>query len=204
MKHIVKKIIVTAFGLFFLASSTSYAQPINDLFHNASDPVIGNPQGQITIVEFFDYQCSHCITMAPIISNIIKTNPNLRVVLKEFPIRGPVSEFAARAALAANKQGKYADFSHALLSANQPLTETDVLQIAKASGLNLTQLKKDMDSPAIYNQLDRTSKLAQTLKLIGTPAFFIAKTNVKNSANVNDIPGAMSQSELQEAINAAQ
>src|SRR5689334_12549783 len=99
-----KKLLSVSLGLLCLFSFAVKAESVNALFHQNSDPVAGNPKGKVTVVEFFDYQCSHCMTMAPVIEAIIKNNPNVRVVFKDFPIRGPVSEFAAKAALAANKQ----------------------------------------------------------------------------------------------------
>lgn len=172
-----------------------------DLFHQSNDPIAGNVNGKVTIVEFFDYQCPHCIDMAPVIAAIIKANPDVRVVFKEFPIRGPMSEFAARAALAANLQGKYMQFSHALLTANQPLTQELVYDIAQKQGLDVEKLKKDMTNKDIDNQLKETNKLAQNLKLFGTPAFFIGKTN--DNVKIDYVPGQMDQKQLQNSIDKA-
>jgi protein-disulfide isomerase len=91
--------------------AAAYADP---LFHQENDPIGGNPNGKVTIVEFFDYQCPHCVDMAPIIDSIVKANPDVRVVYKEFPVRGPLSKLAASAALAANQQGKYTAFINIL------------------------------------------------------------------------------------------
>lgn len=175
----------------------------NALFHQSNDPVAGNPKGKVTLVEFFDYQCPHCIDMAPVVDAVIKANPDLRVVYKEFPIRGPVSDFAARAALAANKQGKYVTFSHAVLAAPQPLTQDTVLTIAKNTGLDVDKLKKDMDSKEIKDQLQATIKLAQDLKLFGTPALFVGKTNASGKEMINYIPGQVDQTQLQNLIDQA-
>lgn len=171
------------------------------LFHQANDPVAGNPNGKVTIVEFFDYQCPHCADMAPVVAAIIKANPDVRFVFKEFPIRGPASELAARAALAANKQGKYYDFSHALLIAKQPITQELIDQTAKDLGLNVDQLKKDMNDKTIDQQIKDNTTLAQNLKLFGTPAFFVGRTDAKNSDNINYIPGQMDQTQLQGLID---
>jgi protein-disulfide isomerase len=171
------------------------------LFHQANDPISGNPNGTVTLVEFFDYQCPHCVDMVPVMSAIIKANPNLRVVYKEFPIRGPVSEFAAKAALAANKQGKYQELSHALLTTTTPLTQENILQIAKTAGLNVEQLQKDMQDHAIQAQLKANIKLAQDLKLFGTPALFIGKTNAQGG--INYIPGQTDVNQLQTMIDKA-
>lgn len=171
------------------------------LFHQADDPVGGNPNGKVTIVEFFDYQCPHCVDMAPVIASITQANPNVRVVYKEFPVRGPASEFAARAALAANKQGKYKDFSNAMLTYGKPLSQDSVLDIAKSSGLDVDKLKKDMESSAIKDQLKAVIKLAQDLKLFGTPALFVGKTDAKGSDAINYIPGETDQGQLQAVID---
>jgi len=173
----------------------------NALFHQTNDPIVGNPNGKVTVVEFFDYQCPHCVEMAPIMGAIIKANPDVKVVYKEFPIRGPLSEFAARAALAANMQGKYDAFSHALLNSNAPLTEDSIMAMAKASGLDVDKLKKDMDSPAVKKQLKDNIKLAQDLKLFGTPALFVGKTSAIGKDPISYLPGRMEQNQLQDSIN---
>jgi protein-disulfide isomerase len=171
------------------------------LFHQPNDPIGGNPDGKVTVVEFFDYQCPHCVDMAPVITAIVKNNPDVRVIFKEFPIRGPLSDFAARAALAANKQGKYIEFSHALLSQNKDLTNDLILQVAKNSGLDVDKLKKDMEDKSIKDQINANSKLAQDLKLFGTPAIFVGKT-LKGSP-ITYVPGQMAQPQLQELIDKA-
>lgn len=178
-------------------AASQFADP---LFHQASDPIAGNPNGKITIVEFFDYQCPHCVDMVPIIDTVVKSNPEVRVVYKEFPIRGPISDYAARAALAANKQGKYKELSHAILTSTQPLTQDSILAAAKNVGLDVDKLKKDMTDKSIDDQLKTNTKLGQDLKLLGTPAFFIGKTNATVKDSINYIPGQMSQSQLQDMI----
>src|SRR3990167_329395 len=178
-------------------------QFVKALFSQMNDHIAGNPNGQVTIVEFFDYQCPHCVDMAPVMDAIIKSNPNVRVVFKEFPIRGPVSEFAARAALAANKQGKYYEFSHALLSTKQPLSEETIYSIAKTQGLNVEQLKKDINDKSIDTQLKNNTKLAQDLKLFGTPAFFIGKSDATSSNGISYTPGQMDQKQIQTLIDQA-
>lgn len=174
------------------------------LFRSPTDPVAGNPKGTITIVEFSDYQCSHCTTMSPVLSKIIKQNPNVRVVLKEFPIRGPMSETAARAALAAQKQGKYYDFRVALME-NQKgkLTEEFIMSQAKKLGLNVKKLKTDMDSKAVKDQLKQNQELAQKLKIMYTPVFFVAKTDIKTNAKPDEvafIPGGIDGDRLNSII----
>lgn len=179
------------------ASANSFA---NALFHQPNDPVAGNPQGKITVVEFFDYQCPHCLDMAPVIESIIKANPDVRIVFKDFPIRGPMSETAAKAALAANLQGKYYQLNHALLtSKQQPLTEAIIFAAAQNAGLDVNKLKADMNSAAVAKQLQANIKLAQSLKLFGTPAIFVGTTN--GNTNIKYSPGQLNQNQLQDLIN---
>lgn len=174
----------------------NFASP---LFHQANDPSIGSPNAKVTVVEFFDYQCPHCIDMAPVITDIMKKNPEVRIVFKEFPIRGPMSEVAAKAALAANKQGKYYEFSHALLTANKQLTEELIYNTAQSVGLDVAKLKTDMNTKEITDQLNANVKLAQNLKLFGTPAFFIGKTD--SDQGINYVPGQMNLTQMQSAID---
>lgn len=173
------------------------------IFHQANDPIIGNATGKVTVVDFFDYQCPHCTKMTPILESLTKTNPQLRVVFKEFPIRGPLSEYASKVVLAAKLQGKYFELHKALmvLSDQQALTEDAILKAAKTLGLNIDKLKIDMKSDSISTQIKNNVKLGQDLQLLGTPAFFIAKTAVTSkNAKVEDIkfiPGQVDQVQLQ-------
>ncbi len=148
-----------------------------DLLHNSQSPVLGNPQGDITVVEFYDPQCPHCKDMREVIDAVIKKDPNVRVVFKLFPIFGPQSVFAGQAALASAKQGKFAQFNDALLEATNPLTKQKVLDIAKKVSLNVKQLQKDMQDSKISAELKENKELAQQLQLMGTPAFVVASTN---------------------------
>lgn len=174
------------------------------LFRQAHDPIAGNPNGKITVVEFFDYQCPHCIAMTEIIDNLVKSNPNIRVIFKEFPIRGQMSEISAKAALAANQQGKYFEFHKGLMNSKvEPLTENEIYKIAASAGLNVDQLKKDMDSATVTNQIKANYKLAQDLNLMGTPAFFVGKTDTKKEAGANAIvfiPGQVDQAQMNDII----
>jgi protein-disulfide isomerase len=174
------------------------------LFHHDMDPVGGNAKGKITIVEFSDYQCSHCIETATVVDAVIKADPNIRVVVKEFPIRGAVSDAAARAALASNKQGKYWEFRDILFKNGNALTQDKIFELAQSIGLDVEKLKKDMDDAGIRKEVEANTKLAQSLKLVGTPAFFIAKSDVKpdaSSAAITYIPGVITQEQLQTIID---
>jgi protein-disulfide isomerase len=195
-------------ALFFILSlctmiSAQAFSTLDALLHHSNDPIGGNARGNITIVEFFDYQCSHCVDMAPVMNDIINANPNVRVVYKDFPIRGSLSDYAALAALAANQQGKYIEFNHALLSSSQSLSKESILDIAKSLKINIKKFTKDMANIRLKNQLKDNRELAQAMQLTGTPAFFIGKTNAKHQSELHFILGAATQSEIQAAIDKA-
>lgn len=186
---------------FFLCSFAVNAEPLSALFRHNSDPMVGNPHGDITIVEFFDYQCSHCMNMVPVIDNIVKNNKNVRFVFKDFPIRGDTSEIAARAAIAAQKQGKYYELYKALLNSDENLTEQSIFQHAQSLGININKLKNDMNAKRTSDQIDGNLNLGHGLEVPGTPVFYIAKTSVHANHDVNYVIGEMSESEMQDAIN---
>lgn len=187
-----------------LFSTAIYAAgSVNALFHTPHNPVAGNPKGTISIVEFFDYQCGHCKQMAPVIEKIVQDNPNVRLVFKDLPFTGPMADYAARAALAANQQGKYYPLCKMMLASNAPLTEKSILQYAQNLGIDTKKLKRDMQSPSTTRMLRNAFQLANQLKVTGTPTFFIGKTNDKDLSKIKMISGEASQSELQAAINSA-
>lgn len=186
------------------AKSAIYANA-DELF-NGKIAVVGNPKGNVTLVEFFDYQCIHCIKMAPTIANLIKKDSNLRVIYKEFPIFGKSSEVASRAALAAGLQGKYIQMHDALLKVGKRLDDKIVLATAKSIGLDVPKLQKDMESKEITDQLDANRQLAEKMHLMGTPAFIVASTpegqfNAKSDPAF--IPGASTEEALQDLIKKA-
>jgi protein-disulfide isomerase len=145
----------------------------DEVFRDPDSPVGGNPEGDVTLVEFFDYNCPYCRQMAPLMVQAEGEDPQLRIVYKEFPILGPGSVVAAKAALAANKQGKYVAFHRALYQIRGPVEESKVLDAAATMGLDVDRLKADMQDPAIAGVVDRNLKLAQALRISGTPGFVI-------------------------------
>jgi protein-disulfide isomerase len=143
------------------------------IFRDEGDVVVGNPNGKVTLVEFFDYNCGWCKKSVDEVSNLVSKDPELRVVLKEFPIFGEDSEYAARAALAAAKQGKYWDFHIAMFKNEGKVTASSVDEIAAAKGIDVAKMKADMEDPAIAAQLEKNHTLAQALTISGTPAFIV-------------------------------
>lgn len=145
----------------------------DQIFRSPHDHVAGNPQGDVTIVEFFDYNCSWCKTGFSEVVSLIEQDKNLRVVLKEFPIFGGDSDYAARAAVAARNQGKYWELHSALFSHEGKVTKLVVDEAAKAAGLDLAKLKTDMESQEVTDIIGANHTLAQSLAIKGTPAFII-------------------------------
>jgi len=144
-----------------------------ELFHRANAAVAGNPKGDVTLVEFFDYNCGFCKRALGNIAHLVATDKKLRVVFKEFPILSRGSEEASRIALAARQQGKYWQIHKALLSAHGHANGKSALKIAARLGLDLDKLKKDMTSPAVVKEISDNHKLAQAMGINGTPHFVI-------------------------------
>lgn len=168
---------------------------------------VGNPKGNVTLVEFFDYQCGHCKKMDPVVDALIKKQGHLKVVYKEFPIFGKSSETASKVALAASMQGKYLPMHQALMKEDKRLTDDIVMKLARSVGLNMDKLKQDMQSKVVNDALTANNDLAQKLRLMGTPAFIIAATpqgQFKQGSEPVFIPGAASEQALTDIIKKAQ
>jgi protein-disulfide isomerase len=178
------------------AAQNAVAGNRDALERDASTPVGGNPKGDVTVVEFFDYRCGYCKKVLPSVQELLKTDGNIRVVFKELPILGPDSVTAARAALAAWKiaPDKYVALHVALMEARGELSEARVLETAKKVGIDPDKLKAAMDDPQIKAQLERNAALAQTLQIAGTPAFIIGGKLV---------PGAVDLATMREMVKAA-
>lgn len=143
-----------------------------EIFHSPHDFVVGDKDAKITIVEFFDYNCGWCKRALKEVSALIKQEPNVRIVMKEFPIFGEHSEFAAHAAMASREQGKYWEF-HTALMKERRVTQSNVFEIAKQVGLDVAKLKQDMEDPKYKAALKRNHVIAQSLGIQGTPGFII-------------------------------
>lgn len=168
--------------------------------------VAGNKEGNVTLVEFFDYQCIHCKKMEPVVDTLIAKNKDLRVIYKEFPIFGKESELASKVAMAAAMQGKYMTLQNALLKVDGRLNEKKIMDIAKKAGLDMKKLQEDLASPKIADALKANRKLAENIRIMGTPAFVVLSTpkgKLKQGAEIAFVPGAASENSLQELINKA-
>ncbi len=174
-------------------AEAAIARNLEALRSHPMSPVSGNAAGDVTVVEFFDYRCGFCKRALPAMEALLEEDANVRVVWKEFPILGPVSEFAARAAMAADRQGKYYPF-HLALMKEPELTEGRVLEIAVKAGLDPERLRQDMEDPAIAAYLDETRALAQEIGITGTPAFVVGGTLV---------PGVIDAAGMKALVDAA-
>ena len=150
----------------------------DELLRDAASPIGGNPAGDVTIVEFFDYRCPYCKQVEPTLEALLKEDPGIRVVYKEFPILGPPSLIASEVSLAALKQSsqKYARLHAILLSTKAELSQDTILKAAESVGLDMAKLKTDMTSKEIQALIKRNYDLADALKIAGTPAFIIGTT----------------------------
>jgi protein-disulfide isomerase len=169
-----------------------------ELFSSPHQVVLGNPQGNVTMVEFFDYNCGYCKRAMGDMLTLLKTDPNLKVVLKEFPVLGPGSLEAAKVAVAVRMQDrsgkKYLDFHTKLLGGRGQADQAHALEAAKEAGLDMTRIEKDMKSPEVDTNLKENFRLADALGLSGTPSYVVGK---------DVVVGAVGLDALKEKINTA-
>ena len=144
----------------------------NEIFRSPLDFVLGDDDADVTVVEYFDYNCGWCKRALNEVTKLSQADSKVRVVMKEFPIFGEHSEFAARAAMAAKAQGKYWDYHIALMKANR-VTKDNALQIAEKAGMDVELLKTEMKDPKYAAALKRTRNIALALGIEGTPGFII-------------------------------
>ena len=160
----------------------------SDLLHDPATQVLGNAASDCAIVEFFDNQCPYCQANEPEIQKLLKDDGKIKLVLKEFPILGPISLVASKAALASVKQGKYAQFHEALLAHKGHYDKAALVdEIAKSVGLNIDQLHKDMDSPEIQAEIDKNLELGRALDINGTPGFVIGDQIIGGASSVDEL-----------------
>jgi protein-disulfide isomerase len=144
-----------------------------DLLRNPNSPVIGTATAETTIVAFTDYQCPFCKAAEPRVIQLLKDDTNVKFVVKDFPILGPASVVASKAALAAQRQGKHEAFHLALMEHKGQLQNDIIFGIAKNVGLDVERLKKDMDAPEIADQLLANMNLARAMKISVVPGYIV-------------------------------
>ncbi len=136
-------------------------------------PVLGNPHGDVTIVEFSDYACVYCKAVEPRLESALRSDPHVKLILKEFPILTPESLIAARAALASMRQHKYRQFHEALMTYRGPWGEDAIFSTARRVGLDIARLRHDMAAPGIANEIIANFNLARGLRIFQTPGFVV-------------------------------
>jgi protein-disulfide isomerase len=172
-------------------SRAAIASHKDELFKDPTSPVGANLQGDIVLVEFFDYRCPYCKAVAPDLEKAVAKDGKVRLVYKEFPILGPVSVIAARAALASQSQGKYVPFHDKLMAFKGNLDEATIYATASGVGLDVAKLKADMEKPEIRDAIDRNYKLADKLNIQGTPAFVLGGELLPGAASFEDLTAAI-------------
>ncbi len=158
-----------------------------ELLHDPTSPVSGNLDGDVTVVEFFDYRCGYCKRVAGTVTQLQQDDPNVRIVYKDYPILGETSEWAARAALASKIQGKHLAFHETLLASEQELTQDSILRIAADVGLDIEQLNKDMQAPSIQMIIDHNRELARELGINGTPGFIVGEELAPGALDIGEL-----------------
>lgn len=144
-----------------------------DIFHRSNAPVAGNPNGDIAVVEFFDYNCGYCKKAYLDIAKLVEKDSKVRLVMKELPILSKGSEEASKVALAAKLQGKYWEAHRALISMRGEANEQTALKAVEKLGLDMAKLKKDMESPEVKGEITFVRELAQKMGIQGTPHFLV-------------------------------
>ena len=153
------------------------------------DPVMGNPDGAITLYEFSDYNCGYCKRVFEPIQQVLRDNLDVRLVIKEFPILSQSSLVAAQAAIAAEMQGKFADYHIGMMTYRGQITNDVVMRVAEQARLDNTQLQKDMESAETAAIIQRTREAAAALALNGTPALVIGDTVVPGAIGLDELVG---------------
>lgn len=164
-----------------------------DLERDPTAPVLGNPEGDITLTEFFDYNCHFCREMVGMMPRLIEADPRLRVVFREWPVFGPGSDFAARAALAALGQGRYWQMHAGLMGLRGRADETSVMRVAHGLGLDEGQLRDDMQSDRVARHIENSRLLADHMGLLGTPSFIAGDAGLFGKQGADDLRALIAQ-----------
>jgi protein-disulfide isomerase len=176
------------------AAQKAIQQYAKELTSDPDSPISGNPNGDVTVVEFSDYQCPYCKRAFPAVKSVVAADGKVKLVHKDLPILGEASRIAALAALASRNQHKHEALHNALMSFNGKLDLDRILEIASSVGIDVTQLRKDMEDPKLDDILKRNATLAKALDVRGTPAFVVGRQFV---------PGAVDAGTLKQLIDEA-
>jgi protein-disulfide isomerase len=173
-----------------VAQASAVKETKQSLLNAPHSYVVGNPSGDITLVEFFDYNCGYCKKSLPDIQALAKSDPKLRIVLKDFPVLGPDSVEASRVALAVKKQlqgQKLFDYHVKVLETRGRVGGERAMAVAKEMGVDMAKLQKDIDSPELRSALQENMALGDKLSLSGTPAFIIGETVIPGAVGIEPL-----------------
>ncbi|EQB16156.1 DsbA family protein [Novosphingobium lindaniclasticum] len=154
--------------------------------------VLGNPDGKVTLVEFSDYACGYCRRSLPDVAQLLKSNPDLRIIVRELPIIGPESPAAARMALAAAEQGKFPQFHDAMFAMGQ-IDGQSIEAAAQKAGLDLERARKVAAGPAVEQELSRNLEIAQRLGFSGTPSWVAGERLISGAVGVDQLSQAVAE-----------
>lgn len=157
---------------------SALAAHADQLYRDPEAPVAGNPKGDVTVVEFFDYNCGYCKRGFSDVAQLIKDDAKVKVVFRELPILSKGSEEAAQVALAARMQGKYWEFHSAMIQHKGQADMASALKLAEKAGLDMNRLKADVKSEAVTSEIKKVRELAQTLGINGTPHFLVGDRSI--------------------------
>lgn len=152
-------------------------------------PVLGNPEGDVTLTEFFDYNCPFCRKMVEPMHRLIASDKNLRVVFREWPVFGEDSDFAARASLASLQQGRYWQFHTALFRTKGRVSEAATMRAAREVGLDSARLERDMAAEQVERHISMSYMLAEHMGFVGTPMFIAGNEGAFGQYSLQDLRG---------------
>ncbi len=155
------------------AAAIKIKQNIKEITDYEGAAVVGNPNGSVTLVEFFDFSCGYCHRLYPALKNIVAKNNDVRLVLRELTFLGPVSDYAAKAALAAKEQGKYQELWSAMMENDGALSEAKIDELAAAAGIDVAKMKADMNSEKVNKTIQDTADLANSIEIRGVPTMIL-------------------------------
>jgi len=185
-------------------AKTAVADNAETLFNSNRHVVLGNPKGDVTLVEFFDYNCGFCKRALPDMLELLKDDPRLKIILKEFPVLGPGSVEAAKVAVAVRMQDKtgkkYLDFHQKLLGGRGQADKAHALAVAKEVGMDMKRIDADMASEEVKVSLDESLKLAETLGLNGTPSYIIGTDVVVGAVGLDALRTKVSTARCGKAV----
>ena len=172
--------LLSALAVYFIVSyvrglrqENAIAVHAEEIFRSPTSFVAGNPNGDVSVVAFFDYNCPYCREGPPDLKRLVSEDGKVRLVLKELPVLGPESEDVARIAQAAIAQGKYLELHERLFAERGRATKEKALRIASELGLDTAKLEADMDSPGVEDAIAANKRLADRLEVEGVPFYLV-------------------------------